>query len=57
MIVNVAICVALIPRIGIIGGAVATTVSYVTSVIVMLLLFARHRGSAPQLLSKPDLRD
>ena len=56
MLINVALCVALIPRIGIIGGAVATTVSYVISVIVLLLLFARHAGISAAVLAKPDLR-
>ncbi len=55
--INVALCFALIPRLGVIGGAVATTASYVVSVIVMLTLFMRHAGISAAALAKPDLRD
>jgi O-antigen/teichoic acid export membrane protein len=57
LIINVALCLVLIPRLGIIGGAVATTISYVTSVIVMLLLFVRHSGIGVGALSRPDFDD
>lgn len=56
LIINVALCVALIPRIGSIGGAVATTTSYVISVMVMLLLFTRQAGIDIAIVVKPDLR-
>ena len=57
LIINVALCLVLIPRVGIIGGAVATSISYITSVIVMLVLFVRHSGIGVGALSRPDLDD
>jgi len=53
----VALCVALLPRMGVIGGAVATTVSYMISVTVMMMLFKHHAGISAAVLAKPDLRD
>ena len=55
--INVALSFVLIPRVGVIGGAVATTVSYVISVIVMMTIFARHARISAAVLVKPDLRD
>ena len=57
LIINVLLCVVLIPRYGVMGGAIATTVSYLLSVLVMLLLFARHAGIGAGVLARLDLRD
>jgi O-antigen/teichoic acid export membrane protein len=57
LLINLAICVVLIPRLGAIGAAWATTVSYVISVSVMLWLFARHSGVGWRGLARPDLHD
>ena len=57
LVINVVLCIVLIPRIGATGGAVATTLAYVISVIVMMLLFTRHAGIGAGVLVKPDLRD
>ena len=57
LVINVALCVALLPRMGVIGGAVATTASYMISVTVMMMLFKHHAGISASVLAKPDLRD
>ena len=57
LLINVALCIALIPRIGLMGGAVATTVAYLLSVAVMMLLFVRHAGIGIGVLARLDLRE
>lgn len=57
LVINVACCVVLIPRIGALGGALATSVSYLLSVALMMALFARHAGLRARDLATPDLRE
>ncbi|MFN2461912.1 MAG: polysaccharide biosynthesis C-terminal domain-containing protein [Candidatus Velthaea sp.] len=57
-VVSAAIGVVLIPRIGVMGGAVATAVSYVLGTVIALVYFARISGMsvpATMLVRREDL--
>ena len=54
------LCVVLIPTVGLAGGAIATTVSYTTAILVELELFRRQTGISRRellLVDAADLRD
>ncbi len=54
-IINLVISVTLIPRMGMVGGAIATTASYMLSVIVSLVLFMKTaKVKTSELLMKPS---
>ena len=44
------------PRLGIIGGAIATSVSYGVSIVVSFWVFSRMSGTPLHLLLRPDWR-
>lgn len=56
LVINVIVCLVLIPQMGVVGGAVATSVSYLLSVLLMMVLFIRHSGVAVHSLLSPDIR-
>ncbi len=54
-IINLIISIALIPRMGMVGGAIATTASYILSVLVSLALFLKTaKVKASELIMKPS---
>ena len=54
LLINVVLSVVLIPRIGMAGGAVATSVSYLLTIVLMLYLFRLHAGLAWATVLWPD---
>lgn len=52
--VNIVLSVLLIPRMGMLGGAVATTVSYLTSIAVAVAVFKQSSGTSLRALALPD---
>jgi O-antigen/teichoic acid export membrane protein len=54
--INVVVSIMLIPRWGAMGAAVATSVSYLLSVVMSVLLFSRMSGVALDDLLRPDWR-
>jgi O-antigen/teichoic acid export membrane protein len=61
-VMSLAICaaltIALLPRLGIVGGAIATSISYVVSFALAAAYFVRRTGIAPKslfLMTKSDL--
>lgn len=52
--VNVGVSLLAIPRLGMIGGALATSLSYTVAVALGLLLFARASGTPAAALLRPD---
>jgi O-antigen/teichoic acid export membrane protein len=54
--VNVVISCVLIPRLGIIGGAIATSVSYATAIVASFWMFLRMSGTPLGVLLRPDWR-
>lgn len=54
--INVAVSLLAIPRLGIVGGALATTVSYVATVALAGWLFMRASGTPAAVLLRPDWR-
>lgn len=54
--INVILCVMLIPNLGAVGGAIATSVAYVLSMMTMIGLFLRHSGLRPGSIFRFDLR-
>lgn len=44
LLLNAALSIALVPRLGIAGAAVAASLSYATSVAIVAVAFARHAG-------------
>lgn len=60
LVISTLMCLALIPMVGLSGGAIATTASYLVAIAVELELFRRETGlSWPELLlvDGGDLRD
>lgn len=54
--INVVVSVLAIPRMGMIGGALATSLSYIVAVGVAVLLFKRASGTPAGVLLRPDWR-
>jgi O-antigen/teichoic acid export membrane protein len=54
LVVNIVLSLYLIPRHGMIGGALATTVSYLASILVALIVFGRLSGMPPSRIWRPD---
>jgi O-antigen/teichoic acid export membrane protein len=54
--INVLVSVLTIPRLGMIGGALATSLSYIVAVGVGALLFMRASGTSAAVLLRPDWR-
>jgi Na+-driven multidrug efflux pump len=54
--INVVLCLWLIPLMGAAGGAVATSVAYVVSMATMIGLFLRHSGLHVSAIFQVDLR-
>ena len=54
LLINVALSVVLIPRLGMAGGAVATSVSYIVTIVWMLALFRAHAGLSWPTVLRPD---
>jgi O-antigen/teichoic acid export membrane protein len=54
--INVVVSVIAIPRIGMVGGALATSLSYSVAVGVAALLFVRASGTPAAVLLRPDWR-
>lgn len=54
MLINVAVCLWLVPRLGAQGGAVATSVSYLLAIAWGVALFRRHAGLSWSQVLKPD---
>jgi O-antigen/teichoic acid export membrane protein len=54
--INVVVSVIAIPRIGMIGGALATSLSYSVAVAAAALLFVRASGTPAAVLLRPDWR-
>jgi Na+-driven multidrug efflux pump len=54
--INVVVSVLAIPRLGMIGGALATSVSYGVTVAVGAWLFMRASGTPARVLLRPDWR-
>jgi O-antigen/teichoic acid export membrane protein len=54
--INVLVSVLTIPRLGVIGGALATSLSYIVAVGVGALLFMRASGTSAVVLLRPDWR-
>ena len=55
---NVAINIALVPRLGAIGAGLASTLSYGTGAIAIMAMFARHTGARPAdwlLINRRDI--
>ena len=44
MVINVIVCLLLIPRIGMAGGAWATTISYLISISLLIFIFSKSAG-------------
>ncbi len=44
MLINIAVCLILIPRIGMAGGAWATTISYLLSISILIVIFMKNAG-------------
>jgi len=55
LLINVALSVLLIPTLGMVGGALATTGSYITSIAVALFIFARLSGTPRARILRPNL--
>lgn len=55
-VINVVLCVLLIPSLGAVGGAIATSVAYVLSMMTMIGLFLRHSGLPLASIVQVDLR-
>jgi Na+-driven multidrug efflux pump len=58
--INVVLCLLLIPSVGLSGGAIATSVSYTTAIIVELVWFRHETGLGWQtvlLLNAADMRE
>jgi O-antigen/teichoic acid export membrane protein len=56
LMINITVSVILIPLLGAMGGALATSLSYLITVIVSLSLFSRISGIALHDLLRPDWR-
>lgn len=54
LLINLVLSVLLIPRLGMAGGAVATSVSYILTIMLMLHLFRTHAGLSWRTLLWPD---
>lgn len=54
LLINIALSVALIPRWGMAGGALATSVSYIATIALMTALFRAHAGLAWRAVLRPD---
>lgn len=54
--INVVVSVLTIPRLGMIGGALATSLSYIVAVGVGAMLFMRASGTSAAVLLRPDWR-
>lgn len=60
LVVSVPLCFALIPSLGMNGAALATTISYVVSMALAVVLFSRQTGIRPArllLITADDLRE
>ncbi len=60
LVISVAVCVALIPMIGLSGGAIATSLSYIVAIAVELGLFRRAAGLSWRevlVVNRTDLED
>ena len=56
LLINVVISVLAIPRLGMIGGALATSLSYAVTVAIGAWLFVRASGTPARVLLRPDWR-
>ncbi len=54
LLINIGVSMLLIPRLGMLGGALATTLSYLVAVALGVGLFARASGTPWRSLAKPD---
>lgn len=54
LVINVILSVLLIPQLGLIGGALATTVSYLVSIAIAAVVFTRRSGTPLPHLLQPD---
>ena len=54
LLINLVLSVLLIPRLGMLGGAIATTLSYVISMAASVALFRRLSGTPLRRLMRPD---
>ncbi len=60
MAINIIVSTLLIPRVGMIGGAWATTTSYIISIIVLITIFCRKTGLSVRevlLINQADTED
>jgi Na+-driven multidrug efflux pump len=57
LLINIAVSVWAIPRWGMLGGALATTLSYAITIGVAALWFARASGQPLWRILWPDWRD
>lgn len=57
VLINVALSCLLIPRLGIIGGAIATSVSYAVAIAASFWVFVRLSGTSWRTLLRPDWRE
>lgn len=56
LVINVVVSVLTIPRLGMLGGALATSLSYIVAVGVGAVLFMRASGTPAAVLLRPDWR-
>lgn len=59
LIITIALDIALIPRLGIVGASIASTVSYSVSALMLIVFFIRETGTSLSqvlLVNKVDLR-
>ncbi|MBI3369909.1 MAG: polysaccharide biosynthesis C-terminal domain-containing protein [Burkholderiales bacterium] len=56
LLINVVVSLIAIPRIGMLGGALATSVSYIAAVALGAWLFMRASGTSAEVLLRPDWR-
>jgi len=59
LVISVPLCFFLIPRYGMNGAAIATTVSYSAAMVLAIVIFARETGTPPRdliLLTRDDMR-
>ncbi len=54
LLINITVSLIMIPRLGMLGGALATTLSYLVAVALGVGLFARASGTPLRALAKPD---
>jgi O-antigen/teichoic acid export membrane protein len=57
LVITIALDLALIPRFNIVGAAIASTVSYSVSALILIILFSRQTGTSLRLILLPNSED